>query len=87
MSKYYPNLATSPRVGGGGVVWAWGGIQNGTNRNVDFTFIFDFRLLYTPYTYIAPFGHNAQRGRRQTDQTDTRSFRNEPLFYAVASAV
>ena len=39
------------------------GVENGTNRNLVPTFLFDFYTHYKPI-YIAPFGHNTQRGRQ-----------------------
>ena len=42
------------------------GVENGTNPNVDPTFIFNF---YTQQAYLAPFSHNAKRDR-QTERSE-----------------
>ena len=56
--QYGSQFATPLRFGGLGCL----GVETVINRNVDPKF-----LLYTSQAYPAPFSHNAQRGKRQTD--------------------
>ena len=68
MSSYAPPQF-DPHVGRG--LWWTQGAENGTNRSLVPTILFDFYTHYRP-ACLAPFGHYTQCGR----QTDRQSDRN-----------
>ena len=45
-------------------------VENGTNRNVNPTFLCDFHARFTYIIgYLAPFSHNSQRGRQTNNSS------------------
>ena len=51
------------------------GVENGTNQNVVPTFLLYFHTD-TLYACLAPYGHNTQRGRRQTELSELEPKQN-----------
>ena len=50
--------------------WTWGSKM----VQIEMSIHIPIRLLYTLYAYLAPFGHNTQRGRRQTERSEHAAY-------------